>query len=51
MYGAITSKDVFAQAPLIVREFGWRAYLRCLRGIFLSRKPVTFVDCVLAKEQ
>lgn len=46
MIGVITTRHVFLHAPTIVREFGLRVFLRCLSGVLLSRRPVTFLECV-----
>jgi hypothetical protein len=45
--GAITSSDVLRYAPLVVREFGVGAFLRCCLVIVLRRKT-TFLECVFA---
>jgi hypothetical protein len=47
MSGVITGKDVVRHSFLIVRLFGPRCYLRCLRAA-LSRKPSTFLQTVSA---
>jgi hypothetical protein len=38
MQGVITGKDVLLHSVLIVREFGPRAYLRCIRAAFSGRR-------------
>lgn len=45
MRGVITGKDVFRNSFTIVRLFGARCYLRCLRAS-LSSKPSTFLEVV-----
>jgi hypothetical protein len=45
--GLITGKDVVLQGPTIVRLWGLRMYLRCLRAL-LSRRPTTFLAVVHA---
>jgi hypothetical protein len=45
--GLITSKEVVLHGPTIVRLWGLRTYLRCLRAA-LSRRPSTFLAVVHA---
>jgi hypothetical protein len=45
MHGTITSKEVFLHWLTIVRLFGARCYLRCLR-VALGRTPSTFLGVV-----
>lgn len=45
MRGVITSKDVIRHSVTILRCFGPRAYVRCLRAA-LSRRPSTFLEVV-----
>jgi hypothetical protein len=45
MRGTITSKEVFRQWLTIVRLFGARCYLRCLRAA-VGRTPSTFLGVV-----
>jgi hypothetical protein len=45
--GVITSRDVLLKGPVILREFGPRAYLRCCVAMLL-RRPSTFLDCIFA---
>ncbi len=45
--GLITSKDVLINAGGIVRNYGLRPYLRCLRAL-LSRRRTTFLELVWA---
>jgi hypothetical protein len=47
MRGVITRKEVLAHPLMIVRLFGPRAYLRCLRAAF-SARPTTFLETVFA---
>ncbi|WP_242345371.1 hypothetical protein [Anaeromyxobacter terrae] len=47
MRGVITGKDVFRHSLTIVRLYGARCYLRCLRAS-LSSKPSTFLEVVFA---
>ncbi len=42
MKGLITGRDVLVHAFTIVRLFGARAWLRCLRAA-LGRRPTTFL--------
>ena len=48
MRGVITGKDVVRHSFTIVRLFGARCYLRCLRAA-LSPKPSTFLEVVHAR--
>jgi hypothetical protein len=45
MVGVITGKDVLKNSLTIVRLWGPRCYLRCLRAA-LSREPSTFLQVV-----
>jgi len=45
MRGVITGKDVIRHSFTIVRLFGARSYLRCLRAA-LSPNPSTFLEVV-----
>ena len=47
MRGLVTGKDVLLHAFTIVRAFGPRSYLRCLRATF-SRTPTTFLAIAVA---
>jgi hypothetical protein len=47
MRGVITRKEVLANAMLIIRLWGLRAYVRCLRAA-LSSRPSTFLEVVTA---
>ncbi len=48
MRGLITTRHLLTNAPVIIKEFGLWAYLRCLRTTFLSRRKVTFLEVVMA---
>ncbi len=45
MRGVITGKEVLAHSVTILRLWGPRCYLRCLRAA-LSSKPTTFLETV-----
>ncbi len=45
MRGVITGRDVVTHSVTIIRLWGPRCYLRCLRAA-LSRKPTTFLETV-----
>ncbi len=45
MRGVITRRDVLLHSAMIVRLFGPRAYLRCLRAAFRA-EPTTFLQTV-----
>ncbi len=45
MRGVITLRDVLTRPVTIVRLFGPRCYLRCLRAAF-SSTPSTFLETV-----
>jgi hypothetical protein len=49
MRGVITRKEVLANAVLIIRLWGVRSYVRCLRAA-LSGAPSTFLGVVTAQE-
>ena len=46
MCGFVTTRDLFFHSTEIVREFGVRCYLRCLKRTLLSKKTVTFLECI-----
>lgn len=46
MVGVITTRDLVLHAHDIVKGFGFRTYIRCVRAVVFSRKPVTFLDCI-----
>jgi len=48
MQGVITGRDVLVHTVLIVREFGPRAYLRCIRAA-LSGKRCTFLGALYGR--
>jgi hypothetical protein len=43
--GVITSRHVLTHAPLIVREFGLDAFLRCCL-VIVRRRKTTFLECI-----
>lgn len=45
MRGVITGRDVVRHSITIIRLFGPRAYVRCLRAA-LSSRPSTFLEAV-----
>jgi hypothetical protein len=45
MRGVITGKHVFLHSFTIIRYFGPRCYLRCLRAA-VSPRPCTFLEVV-----
>jgi hypothetical protein len=47
MRGVISRREVLTHPFTIVRHFGPRTYLRCLRAAF-SAKPTTFLETVFA---
>lgn len=47
MRGYVTTRHLLIHAPIILAEFGWRAYLRCLVNCLTSRQS-TFLGCVCA---
>jgi len=46
MRGVITTVDLFTCAPLILRYFGARTYIRCLYRALCTRRPCTFLECL-----
>lgn len=47
MRGLITTRSLVTHAPTIIQEFGVGAYVRCLAACLLSRREVTFLECVM----
>lgn len=47
MRGLITTRHLVINAATIIQEFGLMAYLRCLRQVLLTRRHVTFLECVM----
>ena len=45
MDGVIGTKHLFTCAVTIVREFGWRVYIRCWM-LTLTKRHVTFLECI-----
>ena len=43
--GLITSKDVVWHAGNIVRSYGFRSYVRCIRAL-LSGRSATFLEII-----
>ena len=50
MRGLITTRHLVTNAPTIIQEFGFAAYMRCVAIALLSRRPVTFLECVMRCE-
>jgi hypothetical protein len=48
MNGSITGRHVLTHSMIIVREFGARCYLRCIKAV-LFREHKTFLDCAFQK--
>lgn len=46
MQGLITTRHLVVNAVTIIHEFGFGAYLRCLRAVVMKRRKVTFLECV-----
>ena len=47
MRGTITTRHLVINAPTIIHEFGMLAYMRCLLAAVVSRRDVTFLECVM----
>jgi hypothetical protein len=47
MRGLITTRHLVINAPTIIHEFGLLAYLRCVRTVLLTRRHVTFLECIM----
>ncbi len=47
MRGVITGKEVLANSLLIIRLWGFRSYVRCVRAA-LRKTPSTFLEVVTA---
>lgn len=45
MSGVITTRHLFWNAGVIMREFGLACYVRCWRQVFSSRR-CTFLECI-----
>ena len=45
MKGYIELKHLFSCAHIIIKEFGWRAYVKCLWTALINKKA-TFLSCV-----
>jgi len=45
MHGHITGRDVLRHTLMIMREYGPRCYLRCLKAVLL-REHTTFLNVV-----
>lgn len=46
MRGVITTRNLLANAPTIIQEFGVLCYMKCVAAAF-SRRDVTFLECVM----
>jgi hypothetical protein len=46
MVGVVTTRHLFTQSRLIVREFGTRCFLRCVWRTLTARHDVTFLECI-----
>jgi hypothetical protein len=44
--GTITTRDVLMNSGLVLRHYGFRAYLRCCFAVLLQKRT-TFLDCVV----
>ncbi|MBN1959307.1 MAG: hypothetical protein JW841_00025 [Deltaproteobacteria bacterium] len=51
MRGIITTRDLITCAPTIIAQFGVAAYFRCWARAVLSRRNVTFLECVCRMRQ
>jgi hypothetical protein len=48
MRGFITTRHLVTHARLIIQQFGWRVYLRCVLYCLRPGKPVTFLSIACA---
>lgn len=46
MEGFITTRDVLLHPILVVENFGFRVYLRCLYRMSCYGRRVTFLECI-----
>lgn len=47
MQGFITTRHLITHAPVIVGEFGWKVYFKCVAQCVLPhRRPMTFLSVV-----
>lgn len=49
MQGSITARHVLYHAVVIVRGFGPRCYLRCIKALLLGERT-TFLDCAFPRK-
>jgi len=47
MRGLITTRNLWSNAPIIIREFGLPAWVQCVLRALLTRRPVTFLEVVV----
>ena len=50
MLGVIRTRHLLMHAPLIIHEFGFRCFLRCVWRDAVEHRPVTFLECVAASQ-
>lgn len=46
MRGTITTRHLLTHARIILGEFGWKVYLRCLMRSVVAPGKTTFLGCV-----
>jgi hypothetical protein len=46
MVGVITTRHLLTHSAVIVREFGFGCFARCVCRTLTSRRRVTFLECV-----
>jgi len=46
MVGIIRGRHLLLHAPLIIRQFGWGAYLRCLAKAVRHPRSATFLRSI-----
>lgn len=46
MQGRITTRHLVTHGQVIVEEFGWRVFFRCLQRCVFRRGPATFLGIV-----
>jgi hypothetical protein len=46
MHGYVTTRHLVTHGAIIVREFGWRVYFRCLVNVLAGSGQTTFLQAL-----
>jgi hypothetical protein len=46
MHGYVTTRHLVTHGAIIVREFGWRVYFRCLVNVVVGSGQTTFLQAL-----